>query len=112
VSALTAGDPVEPALALRALELGETWHGADPEHVRARIAAVDARAEVIDDVALFREITALMAASEPGEEELRERYEAHRDLFGLRTFEQSRHAVNTLVRIERTREALRQRNIE
>ena len=96
---------------LRALAVAEAWHHPDAARVDARLEAAS-RPDELSDAAVRAEIRSRMAAFTPTEAELHEWYERNRDLFGERSFEQARSAIELLLRIERTREALRVRGIE
>jgi hypothetical protein len=96
--------PTQPHGRLASLRIAEATLGVEAVSLEQRSASRSKRlAEGMSDEELRGIIRAQLTSNEPTEDEMRRWYEANRRVFGLRTFEQSRFAVDRLLRIERTR---------
>ncbi len=97
--------------ARRAFQLAALAPDLAPDAVDASLERSDAwvarlHDEGVDDIGA--ELTQRLEAAGPTDAQARAFYDAHRDLFGQRSFHASRHAVDQLYRIQSVRSALDQ----
>jgi len=95
--------------ARRAFQLAALAPDLAPDAVDASLERSDAwvdhlHDEGVDDIGA--ELTRRLEAAGPTEAQARAFYDAHRDLFGQRSFQASRHAIDQLCRIRAVQAAL------
>ncbi|RME24677.1 MAG: hypothetical protein D6798_10665 [Deltaproteobacteria bacterium] len=108
-AAITATPPTDHAR--RAFQLAALAPDLPPTAVDASLERSDAwvddlRDEGVDDIGA--ELAQRLEAAGPTDAQARAFYDAHRDLFGQRSFHVSRHAVDQLYRIRMVRAELDQ----
>lgn len=107
VTSLKGPPPRDHVTDLRRIEVASASRERDPVYVESRIAVHQRLAtEHGSAQALRDDVASTLRSTAVSETELRSWYESNRELFGERSFEQSRLPLERLVRIEKTQARL------